>query len=76
MRCIAELLWLAVDGEINTREEAAQILDEEAPQYAEALKITTEAARRKLKTEIEAASHYYAQAEADRLRELYEERAG
>ena len=64
MRSVKDILCMVVDGEINTREEAAAILGEESPEYAAQLRETLERAADKLCTP----------RAGKKLRELFERR--
>lgn len=72
MRSMWMILSGVVDGQINTKEQAAALLDEEARDYAEALHLDEETARRQLRSNIGYMSGYYAHAQADRIMELFD----
>lgn len=69
---MCQILDAVIDGEINTKEQAAAILAEESPQYAGALGITDDAARRQLQDDIGRAAGYLSEAEAARIKEMFE----
>lgn len=73
MVSICQILCSVIDGEINTREQAAAILAEQARAYAGALNITEETASQQLRDDIKRSARYYAGAQAERILGLFEQ---
>jgi hypothetical protein len=71
MRSISGFLWMVIDGEINTPEQGAALLDEEAREYAGALQITEAEARAQLLANIESAAGLCLRSEAEKLRRIF-----
>lgn len=72
MRSICEILWAAVDGEINTPAHAAQMLDSEAISYATALKMSPDTARVLLCAQIRRAAALCPGEKEDRILQLFQ----
>lgn len=72
MRSMREIMCAVVDGEINTKEQAAALVNEEALELAAAERISIEAARAMLLSNIGYCTGYYDNATADKILDLFE----
>lgn len=71
MRSISQILWLVVDGEINTPEQGTALLDEEARDYADILKIPEVQARAQLLANIDDCARLCLKSDAMKLRGIF-----
>lgn len=71
MRSISQILWLVLDGEINTPEQGADLLDAEARDYADILKIPELEARSQLLANIEDCARLCLKSDAAKLRGIF-----
>jgi hypothetical protein len=67
-----EIMSLVVDAQINTKEKAAALVEQEAAEMAEAYRWSIEAAKAKLLADIGYCTGYYDNATADRVMDLFE----
>ena len=72
MRSMFEIMGLVTDGKINTKEDAAALVDAEAAEIAEAGQIPVEEARKILLSNIGYCTGYYGSGAADRIMDLFE----
>jgi len=72
MRSMSQILWIVIDNEINTPEQGAALLDEEAKNYAEAMKIPEAEARALLLSNIDDSAKLCLKGDAEKLRKVYE----
>lgn len=71
MRNLAELVWLVIDGKINTPEEGTAALDEEAAAYAAAMKTTEAEARAYLSNLLETRALLCVGEDRERMKTVY-----
>ena len=71
MRSMSAILWTVIDGEINTPEQGAALLEEETREYAVALKITEAEARAQLLANIHDAARLCLKSDAAKLEEIF-----
>jgi hypothetical protein len=69
---MCEIIGAIVDAEINTKEKAAALVEQEAIEMAEAYRWSIEAAKAKLLVDIGYATGYLSHAQADRIFELFD----
>jgi hypothetical protein len=67
-----EITHLVIDGKINTKEQAAQLISEEAAELAKMMNATETETRAVILLNIGYATGYYDHATADRIMDLFD----
>lgn len=72
MRSMWQILSAVIDGDIATKDDAAAVLEDEAREYADVLKLSQAEASKMLRENIGYCAYYYTQAQAERILDLFD----